>query len=378
MHALSTWDSINEQLANDLPWLQRLCASYTGQSAAAEDLAQETLLIAWRRREQLRDAQALRPWLATIARNVCRHWRRSQQRAAVHQCRPAPSSEHDQHTQIASAPDPFHLELALERDELATLLDRALALLTADAREALIQHYIEELPQSELAARFGIQPGALAVRLYRGKLALRKILLTQFHEEAAAYGFVTAIEDSWQETRIWCPICGTKHLHGRVVANQVQFDCIGCLGLERSVLFRANFSGPVPPFRPALEKLLKDIQLFNAHGQPQVLCPYCQRPLSFGVNPTRKFDHFFYMEANCSGCGSSFNADTAVASLVLANPQGRRFWKGQGRICTLPDQQIEIHGQPAIMTRLQGVQSGEQFTMLIASHNLTTIAIYPQ
>ena len=84
MHALSTWDSINEQLANDLPWLQRLCASYTGQSAAAEDLAQETLLIAWRRREQLRDAQALRPWLATIARNVCRHWRRSQQLSLIH------------------------------------------------------------------------------------------------------------------------------------------------------------------------------------------------------------------------------------------------------------------------------------------------------
>ncbi len=125
MQVLSAWDTANDMLASELPWLQRLCASYTGASAAAEDLAQETLLIAWRRREQLRELQALRPWLASIARNVCRHWRRRQIRAARHQVWAAPHTAGQELPDIANTPDPFDLEVALEHNELATFLMRS-------------------------------------------------------------------------------------------------------------------------------------------------------------------------------------------------------------------------------------------------------------
>lgn len=278
--------------------------------------------------------------------------------------------------QIDSAPDPFDLEVALEREELATLLDRALALLEPDTRNALIQHYIEELPQVELAARCGIRPGALAVRLHRGKLALRNILLTQFPNEAAAYGFVIGPDEGWKKTGIYCPICGKNHLIGRVIGNKVQFDCIGCLGLERSVIFRGNFSGPVPPFRPALEKMVKNMYFEDEDDQPLIACPHCASPLSLHVNPQRKFDYFYYVEATCAACTSSFEAGTAITSLALGHPQGRRFWQGQGRIRSLPDQQIMLNGQQAIMTRLEGVQTGAQFTMIVANHNLLTLAVY--
>ena len=56
--------------------LVRLCATMTGDSGAAEDLAQETLLEAWRHLEGLRDPQKRTQWLTGIARNVCRCWRR--------------------------------------------------------------------------------------------------------------------------------------------------------------------------------------------------------------------------------------------------------------------------------------------------------------
>lgn len=58
--------------------LVRLCATITGSSEAAEDLAQETLLEAWRHLEGLRDPEKRSQWLSGIARNVCLRWKRKQ------------------------------------------------------------------------------------------------------------------------------------------------------------------------------------------------------------------------------------------------------------------------------------------------------------
>ena len=58
--------------------LVHLCATITGSGEAAEDLAQETLLEAWRHLDGLRDPEKRAQWLSGIARNVCRyrlhHW----------------------------------------------------------------------------------------------------------------------------------------------------------------------------------------------------------------------------------------------------------------------------------------------------------------
>src|SRR3712207_5088723 len=60
--------------------LMRLCAWLTGDVDVAEDLAQETLLEAWRNAHKLRDPSGHAPWLAAIARHVCLRWRRRQAR----------------------------------------------------------------------------------------------------------------------------------------------------------------------------------------------------------------------------------------------------------------------------------------------------------
>lgn len=60
-----------------------LCAKLTGDWDTAEDLAQEALLVAHRHRHRLYGRAARWPWLAGIARNVCRHWRRSRGREGL-------------------------------------------------------------------------------------------------------------------------------------------------------------------------------------------------------------------------------------------------------------------------------------------------------
>lgn len=61
--------SIADVVSTEREVLVRYCARYTGESDVAEDLAQQTLLQAWRHEQQLRDPQARRGWLLGIARN---------------------------------------------------------------------------------------------------------------------------------------------------------------------------------------------------------------------------------------------------------------------------------------------------------------------
>src|SRR3954468_5154805 len=96
--------------------LVRLCERLTGDRDAAEDLAQETLLEAWRNVHKLHDPAGADAWLAALARNGCRRWaRRRGGDAAVPEA---------VEVGAATTPDEPDLELELERIELIELLDR--------------------------------------------------------------------------------------------------------------------------------------------------------------------------------------------------------------------------------------------------------------
>jgi RNA polymerase sigma factor (sigma-70 family) len=170
--AMALPDDINSALSAERPRLVRLCASLSGAPSAAEDLAQETLLEAWRSWAKLADRQALAPWLAGIARNVCLRWRRRRGREAMYMM----SEPFDDASQPAALDDTSDPAIELERHELAALLDRALALLPPETRLALVQHYIEDSSHAAIAARLGLSEGAVAVRLHRGKLAFRRLI----------------------------------------------------------------------------------------------------------------------------------------------------------------------------------------------------------
>ena len=60
--------------------IRAVCFDVTSDVAAAQDLAQEAFLVAWRRLETLRDPQKYSRWLIAIAHNTCRRWCRDRSR----------------------------------------------------------------------------------------------------------------------------------------------------------------------------------------------------------------------------------------------------------------------------------------------------------
>ncbi|HEU0001434.1 MAG TPA: RNA polymerase sigma factor [Ktedonobacteraceae bacterium] len=133
--------SVEAFLADERARLVRLCAHLTGHPEAAEDLAQETLLEAWRNQHKLLEPanrEGWAKWLAAIARNVCLRWLRGYSRDLGHF---ASFSQYQSETELSiedTIAGDVDIEIELERDELAQLLDRALALLPPATRDVLI------------------------------------------------------------------------------------------------------------------------------------------------------------------------------------------------------------------------------------------------
>ena len=189
--------------------LVRLCAALTGNKEIAEDLAQETMLEAWRHRHMLRDAEKKAQWLSGIARNVCLRWSRTRGRELAR----FTAFEGNTEQLEERLADDYDIEVELERKELIELLDRAMALLPVETRTVLVKRYVEESPIAEVAAQLGTNTSAVAMRLQRGKLALRKVLTSEMSQEIAPYNTHTI--NGWEETPLWCYHCGQHRLLGK-------------------------------------------------------------------------------------------------------------------------------------------------------------------
>ncbi len=170
---------LESALALERPRLVRLCAKITGDGNAAEGLAQETLIEAWHHLQDLREQERFPQWLSGIAHNVCRRWTRKRGRDLLQQAKPLPDPDAMASDLEESLVDDFDIEIELERKELIDILDRALTLLTPEARALLSERYVEDSPIAEVAARMGVHSSVVAMRLQRGKIALRRVLTTE-------------------------------------------------------------------------------------------------------------------------------------------------------------------------------------------------------
>ena len=131
---------------------------YASNPSEAEDIAQDALLRAWRRRDTLRDVERRTEWLATIVRNEAfRHRSR---------IRPEPIAT----IETIEGADDERVLATVERADLHAALGR----LDESDRSLLMLRYSEDLTQAAIARRLGIPEGTVKVRLHRARDKLRR------------------------------------------------------------------------------------------------------------------------------------------------------------------------------------------------------------
>lgn len=146
--------------------------SHARDLAQAEELAQQAFVEAWHELPRLRDPARLAAWLAGIARNVARSWRRQTARRRRRELAASP---------IVERTEPTPLDHVVER-ETAGLLQRALAEIPAAYREALVLFYVHGQSVAQVAAGLGIRDELAKQRLSRGRRALRAALETHLED----------------------------------------------------------------------------------------------------------------------------------------------------------------------------------------------------
>jgi len=139
------------------------CLRLTGHDRTrAEDVAQETLLRAWRNVARLDEAQgSVRSWLFTVARNiVIDEWRAKRSREVL----------------LADPPD--EAEAGDRTDQLiqSWVVAEALARLSPDHRAVLQECYYRGASVAEASARLGVPEGTVKSRAHYALRALRLAL----------------------------------------------------------------------------------------------------------------------------------------------------------------------------------------------------------
>lgn len=145
----------------------------SGDRSAAEDVVQETFLVALERLASFDGRSNLHTWLCGIAKNKIRAQRRRR--------RPRPLAdvlvESDGEIealleQVDREPLP---DWVLEREETAQLVGATLSSLTPDQRELLVGKYVEGLTVRQLASARGKGDKATESSLHRARLAFSRV-----------------------------------------------------------------------------------------------------------------------------------------------------------------------------------------------------------
>jgi len=159
--ATSAFARLLETLRPDLVrfafWLAR-------DRAVAEDVVQETLIRAWKSREEIKDPAATRPWLLTIVR---REHARLYERKRLPTVDLADAEAQGDPALLAS--DSSDGEAGLDD------LRRAILQLPDEYREPLVLQVLGGMTTAEIGEQLGLTQSAVLTRLFRARNRLRVI-----------------------------------------------------------------------------------------------------------------------------------------------------------------------------------------------------------
>jgi RNA polymerase sigma-70 factor (ECF subfamily) len=145
--------------------LYRYAFRLTGNTADAEDLAQQTFVIAHEKLHQVRQAANVRGWLFAVLRNCFLKSRR----------RPRPLSGSGIDLDVRDVAEDAIAAETIDREQL----QHALNALSDEFRLVLVMFYFEECSYKEIAEKLEIPLGTVMSRLSRAKQRLRERLVSE-------------------------------------------------------------------------------------------------------------------------------------------------------------------------------------------------------
>jgi RNA polymerase sigma-70 factor (ECF subfamily) len=159
--------------------LRAVSHSILQNDADAEEVAQEALLKAFARLDQLRSGQCFRGWLLQIATNEARKRLREQRLYSSFESADAEADALD------FSPQNFAdwrdiPSLSLERKELWAAITRALRSLDGIYREVFVLRDMQHFTSSQTAMILGVSEACVTTRLHRARLQMREQLAPLF------------------------------------------------------------------------------------------------------------------------------------------------------------------------------------------------------
>lgn len=155
--------TFDQALLELLPRLRRFACGLAGSIADGDDLCQMTIERAIARRDQYRDGTRLDSWMYRIMRNLWIDEKRADRRRV-------------QTFVGEEAGASVGMDGAQESSVELTMVDRALASLPHEQREAVLLVMVEGYAYREAAEIVGCPVGTLNSRLVRGRDALLAVL----------------------------------------------------------------------------------------------------------------------------------------------------------------------------------------------------------
>ncbi|MEM1068980.1 MAG: RNA polymerase sigma factor [Planctomycetota bacterium] len=171
-------EAFNELVSRHFPSTVRIISAMMGNSANAEDLAQDVFVRVYRSRQRYVPTARFTTWLGTITRNVVLNAKRSLSRQRVYATQF--SDDHESASeQVATVPSPsFEVDYAeiLRRRETVAAVQEAVDQLPSRQRQAMELVHFQGMPYIVAAEEMETTRKAIKSLLGRGRVSLKQIL----------------------------------------------------------------------------------------------------------------------------------------------------------------------------------------------------------
>jgi RNA polymerase sigma-70 factor (ECF subfamily) len=177
-----------------IQYLYNVALRYTANRYDAEEIVQETLLVAFRKLGQLKDERKIKSWLFMILRNIYLK--------SVKNNKKSSTSEYDDGRDyldvLETAVENIDLQTAYEKKVESEQVQAILSRMSEKYKSPLILYYMEDMSYQQIGDTLGLPIGTVMSRLSRGKQLLKKEILRQYLKESSETNIVS-LQDKRKE-----------------------------------------------------------------------------------------------------------------------------------------------------------------------------------